>query len=402
MEILIGITGLIIGIAFGFFIGRSSLTRDATSRVKDTKEFYEEAIRNMRNEFDLSIRALNTQMQAITEEILQRRQNEFTQTSSEKLNQLLQPLHQTLNVMKDTVEANTAKHSELGGRLAESLTMLFAQTEAARVSADNLANALKGSNQVQGLWGEVVLKELLSSQGLEEGKHFEIQPVMMDKTGKPLSNKDGGNMRPDVLLHLDKERDVIIDSKVSLSAYLEYVNAEDEGVRKAALEKHIKSVENHINELVKKDYSAYRAGGRNSLGFVIMFVPNTPALLLAMGNRPGLWRRAMENKVYIADDRSLYAALKIIDLTWQQISQVSNHEKVYDLAREMLDRVGKFMEYYTEIGNRLESARESYEAGMKKLLDGGQSIPGTCRKLRELGASSTKVPKGVDPELIGI
>lgn len=393
--------GLLAGAMIGYFIGTSQSRKESEGRAADSERLHQEALNTLQRQFDATTAQLKAQMQAATEEMLRRRENEFAQSSSEKINQLLQPLNQNLREMKEAVATNTMKHTELGGRLDANLNALFTQTAAARASAEKLANALKGSNQAQGAWGETVLMELLQSQGLQRGIHFEIQTVMTDAAGKLIKNAEGNFMKPDVVLHLDEERDVIIDSKVSLSAYLDYMEAADEQKKADALEKHVRSIENHVAELVRKDYSGYKADGKLSMGFVIMFVPNDTALMLAMNSRPTLWRHAMEKRVYIADEKTLYAALKIINLTWQQVAQANNHERVYALAEEMLDRVGAFMKSYVEIGAKLEGARDAYESGMKKLQESGKSIPVTCRKLRELGARTSKVPKGVPPELLG-
>lgn len=398
---LLLIVGLLVGFMAGYVFAAQNKKSEYIRQQEELERHNKESLSSLKSEFDRSLSSLNIQMQAVTEEMLKKRQDEFSKSSGEKMNQILQPLRDSIKEMKDTVAQNTAKNLELGGKLDANLNSLFVQTAATQASADKLANALKGSNQTQGLWGEIVLKELLESQGLHEGTHFDIQTVLTDISGKILKNSEGNIMRPDVILHLDSDRDVIIDSKVSLSAYLDYMNAKDEDSRSLALDKHIRSIENHISELIKKDYSGYKAKGKESVGFVIMFIPNSSALLAATSKKPELWRNALDHKVYIADEQTLYAALKIINLTWQQIAQASNHEKVYELAEEMLDRVGKFMESYVEIGNKLKGAQDSFESGMKKLKEGGQSIPVTCRKLRELGARTSKLPKGVPADLMG-
>lgn len=203
-------------------------------------------------------------------------------------------------------------------------------------------------------------------------------------------------MRPDVILHLDHERDVIIDAKVSLSSYLDYLQAESDENRELALQSHIRSVESHVAELVRKDYSRYVGERKKTVDYVIMFIPNTSALYAATSRKPELWRKAMEKGVYIADEQTLYAALKIIALTWRQIQQADNHEKVYKLADEMLNRVDKFMQSFLSIGKKLNEARDSYDNAYGKLKESGQSIPTTCNKLINLGAK-VKPSKGVTP-----
>ena len=223
--------------------------------------------------------------------------------------------------------------------------------------------------------------------------HFDVQPVITGPDGKPVKTETGGIMRPDVILHLDESREVIIDSKVSLTAYVDYVNAEDEAARERFLKEHIDSIKKHIKELSAKDYSSYIKPPKVSVGYVIMFVPNVGALWTALNAEPDLWRKAADMNVYIADEQSLYGALKIVSLIWTQIAQAQNHEKVYELAAEMIDRVGMFMERYEAVGKALRKAGEEYEEGLKKLDPKGQSIIGTSQKLLKLGArNSSKHP----------
>jgi DNA recombination protein RmuC len=259
----------------------------------------------------------------------------------------------------------------------------------AKQSADELARVFKHKSKVQGNWGERVLEELLDSQGLQCGIHYERECVIRDAAGNVVKTDTGGYLRPDVILHLDDNREIIIDSKVSLTAFMDYVNAETEEARQDALKLHIDSIQKHVKELSKKDYSSYIQAPKLKMDYVIMFMPHTGALWTALNAQPDLWRKAMEMNVFIADEQTLFAALRMIHLTWRQIEQAQNHEKVYSLANEMLDRVGKFMKNYETIGKALEKAQEAYEDGGKKLCDRGQSIITTCNKLERLGAKQS-------------
>ena len=227
----------------------------------------------------------------------------------------------------------------------------------------------------------------LKTKGGYVGKHS--AKVIRDSEGHPVKNEDGSIMRPDVILHLDERREVIIDSKVSLSAYVDYVNAENETDRRAFLKAHVESVRQHVKELSQKDYSAYVKSPKVSAGYVIMFVPNVGALWTALNAEPDLWRKAADMNVYIADEQSLYGALKIVSMTWTQVSQAHNHEKVYELANEMIDRVGLFMEKYEAVGKALKKASDEYEDGRRKLTPRGQSIINTSSKLIKLGARNS-------------
>lgn len=361
-----------------------------------------EAMELLQTRFDESIARLRAEVGTTTEKMLRQRQEEFEKSSTASMGNILQPLEKSLEEMTKRVSENTTRHAEFGGKLAESLAMVLEQSDRARASADKLANALRGGGKIQGDWGETVLTELLTSQGLTEGVQYETQFVLRDSSGNAIRGEGDRTMRPDVILHLDRERDVIIDAKVSLSAFMDYMNAETDELRERALRSHVQSIENHVKELAGKNYSAYIRPPRVSVGYVIMFVPNTAALYTAIDARKNLWRKAMEQGVYIADEQTLYAALRIIDITWRHITQAENHQEVYRLANEMLDRVQSFMTSFTKIGTEIDSARKAFDDGMKKLQSGGQSIPQTCSKLIKLGAKFSKTQKGVDPTLLGI
>lgn len=355
----------------------------------------------MRQHFDDTVSKMKAEVENVTAEMLKRRQSEFEESSRMGVSKILEPLNTSIQEMRRAVADNTVKHSEFGGRLDANIRMVMEHSDAARKSADRLADALRGGGRIQGDWGEKVLSELLESQGLTEGIHFETQPTLRDEAGNAILSEKERRLRPDVILHLDRERDVVIDAKVSLSAYMDYRNAESEDIRENMLRNHVQSIENHVKELSTKNYSAYIGKGRRQMDYVIMFVPNTTALYAATLRKPDLWRKAMEKGVYIADEQTLYAALRIIDMTWRQIAQAENHEKVFGLANEMLDRVNMFMEKFQMVGRRLDEAQKSYNDAFGKLKDSGQSIPVTCRKLVALGAS-VKPRKGVDPALIGL
>lgn len=358
-------------------------------------------LESMQKRFDETVKAMKEQLENATGRMLKERQTEFQAASQEGVNRILQPLQENIRQMKEAVAENTKEHSEGGVRINTNIQEMIRQSVAARNSADRLADALRRGGKVQGNWGETVLTELLESQGLTEGVHFDTQMAMTDSRGRAILSDDNSRLIPDVILHLDRERDVIIDAKVSLSNYLDYVNAESEEGRRNALKAHIDSLQRHVKELAAKDYSSYVQPPKVRMGYVIMFVPNSAALFLATNERPELWRKAMEQNVYIADEQTLYAALRIISMTWTQIAQAENHEKVFALADEMLKRVGIFMEKFTGIEKALKDAQKHYDDAYAKLLDRGQSIPTTCRKLVELGAKSDP-RKGVPDQLLGL
>ena len=349
----------------------------------------EYALKIQQERFDETIAKVTAQLKSATDEMLKQRQKEFAESSHVNIGQIVNPLRETIDKMKVVMNDSTLKQTAMTSEMKVNIENMMRQSQAAKQSADELARVFKHRSKVQGDWGETVLAELLDSQGLTKGVHYDVQSVIKDAEGYVVKSMEGSIMRPDVILHLDQRREVIIDSKVSLTSFMDYVNAEDEDVRQMHLKAHIDSIQKHVKELSAKDYSSYVQAPKVKMDYVIMFVPHTGALWTALHSQPDLWRKAMDKNVFIADEQTLFAALRIINLTWTQIAQAQNHEKVYALANEMLDRVGQFMKKYQAIGKALENATKAYEDGEKKLLPGGQSILQTCGKLEKLGAKQS-------------
>ena len=366
------------------------LQAEAERRLREAKEEWnqiaEERLAAQERRFDEAMKAMKAQVQAATDELLKQRQKEFTEQSNTNLGQIVTPLRETIDRMKKALEDNTLKQTSMSSEMRTNLEHIIRQSQATQKSAEELTRVFKHGSKVQGDWGETVLDELLEAQGLTRGIHYDTQAVIRDAQGQAVKSAEGSLLRPDVILHLDRRREVIIDSKVSLTAFMDYVNAETEEERQQYLKAHIASLQGHVKELSAKDYSSYIQPPKVRMDYVIMFVPHTGALWTAMNAQPDLWRKAMDKNVFIADEQTLFAALRIINLTWTQIAQAQNHEKVYALANEMLDRVGQFMKKYQAIGKALDSAAKAYEDGEKKLQPTGQSILQTCAKLKKLGA----------------
>ena len=386
------LAGLVIGAVAGYLAGRSGrqslVTRAEVLRTQldEQEKRHSEAMAALQAKFDETLQKVTAQMASATDDMLKQRQKEFAESSSANLGQIVDPLKETIARMKKAMDDSTLKQTEMSGVMKATVENMIRQSEAAKKSTDELARVFRRGAKVQGDWGETVLTELLESQGLTPGIHYEIQSSVRDASGCPVRTDSGSTVRPDVILHLDTRRDVIIDSKVSLTAYMDYVNAEDEADRQRFLKAHADSVWRHVKELSAKDYSSYVRAPRVCMDYVIMFVPHTGALWTALNSQPDMWRKAMEMNVFIADEQTLFAALRIIRMTWTQIAQAQNHEKVYALANEMLDRVGQFMKKYEAVGKSLEAALKSYEEAGRKLSPSGQSILQTCSKLRKLGA----------------
>ena len=367
---------------------------ETVARIEEVKEDYtkrnQEALAALREKFDETMAKVSAQVKNETSEMLKARQKEFAESSNESLGQIMAPLKENIAELKKTMEQDSKEQGERNAEMRERIKTLLEHSDMARKSADELAEAFKHGSKMQGDWGETILEELLRSQGLKEGVHFDSQPVITGPDGKPVKNESGGIMRPDIILHLDEKREVIIDSKVSLTAYVDYVNSQGEAEKIKNLKAHVDSIWKHVQELAAKDYSSYIKAPKVSAGYVIMFVPNVGALWSALNADPVLWRKAADMNVYIADEQSLYGALKIVSATWTQVAQAQNHEKVFELAQEMIDRVGIFVEKYKAVGDALNKAQAEYIDAGKKLDVKGQSILNTSAKLIKLGAKNSE------------
>ncbi|MBO4786907.1 MAG: DNA recombination protein RmuC [Prevotella sp.] len=364
------------------------------------EERHREALDGQQERFNEVIDKVKAEMKTATNDMLKQRQQEFAEQSNTNIGQIVDPLRKTIADMKQALSDNTLLQTTLSGEMKANMENMMRQSEAAQKSTEELTRAFRHETKVQGDWGEAVLDELLESQGLRCGIHFETQATIRDAKGNVIHPEEGASLRPDIIVHLDKNRELIIDSKVSLSSFIDYVNAENADDRQRFLKAHIDSIWRHVKELSDKDYSSYIQPPKVKMDYVIMFMPHTGALWTALNAQPDLWRKAMEKNVFIADEQTLFAALRIINLTWTQIVQAENHEKVYHLAEEMLDRVGKFVKSYEEMGRQIERLQKAYDEGGRKLAPSGQSIVTTSMKLIKLGAKqNSKNPVADDEDM---
>ena len=351
----------------------------------------------MEQRFNSTVKMVKEQLENATNEMLKQRQEEFAKSSNANLTGIVNPLKETMEKMKEEMAKNSTVQTTMSAEIKTNMEHMIRQSIEAQKSAEELTRAFKHESKTQGDWGEVILSNLLSQQGFTEGKDYETQVVMRDEDGKtirPDNSPAGGgaeNLRPDVLLHLDDNRDVIIDSKVSMTAYIKYANEQDENLRRQYLKEHIASLKSHVDELSAKNYPQYQIN--THLDFVIMFVPQVPALWIATQEEPSLWQEAMQKKVFIADEHTLYAALRIIRITWTHIDQEKNHQRLYDLAQEMIERTGNFLKDYDNVGKNLQDAVDAYESGKKRLMPDGRSITTTANQILALGLDNRKISK---------
>ncbi len=336
------------------------------------------------------LKMMREQMQNATQEMLTKRSQELTQANSTQMGALINPLKESIREMKTAMDHSRDTHNKNTASLEKAIEEMMKRTGEIGQEADKLAHALRNESKVQGNWGELILDELLASQGLTEGVHYEKQATLRDAAGRALLNEDSGRrMIPDTILHYPDGKDAILDSKVSLTAFVDYQNADTDEQRAEALARHLKSLRAHVTELAHKNYSAYIKPPRQALNYVIMFVPNEGALQLALCNDAALWREAFEKGVFITGEQNLIAALRLIQLAWTQTQQARNQELIFDNARMLLDRVADFYRFFEDMGHKLDDTTAFYRKATDKLFDGRQSVLTSARKLVELGAKTS-------------
>lgn len=372
MDFLLLIIGLIIGVLVGYIFARRSFA--------DSKVMYDKLL-------EQQMMLVKEQMNTTSERILRERTDQLSQENNEQLSAILNPLRDGISQMKAAVEKSDRAHSETMIRLDATIRNSIEQSREVGERADKLAQAIIGENKTQGNFGELRLKQLLEDMGLEEGVQFEEQTTMKDASGRTIYDEDEGHrMVPDVILHFPDHRDVIIDSKMSFKAFEDYHSAETDEARTEALSRHILSVRQHVNELSRKNYSAYIKEGHARLDFVLMYMFSESALQLALSNDPTLWKDAYDKGVIISGSQNLYMMLRVLEMTWRQVRQVENQENMVKAANSIIDRVQMFYERMLKVDEQLEKTQRAFDDVKNVTASTGQSIEIAARKLIKYGA----------------
>lgn len=338
-----------------------------------------------------ALTTMREQVQNATNQMLKERQAELQQSNSTNMKQIVDPLKESIAKMETALKENKSTQETSTEAIKEKIATLVSTTMRVQDSADRLSNALTAESKTQGNWGELKIESLLNAIGLEKGLEYEVQEYLRDANGNIIvSDETARRMQPDIILHLDDTRDLIVDAKVSLTAFIDYTNATDEQERTIALAAHLKSVRNHVKELAKKNYANYVKAPRQSVDFVMMFVPVDAALRLALDSDTTLWREAMNQGVFIVGEQNLYAALRAVQVTWTAIKQNANNKAICDTAEELLGRVGDLLERVNKMGKKLGEVQTAYEAVVDK-ANKGQSVLGSANKLVKLGAKASTI-----------
>lgn len=366
------------------------LTAKAEARQREIdilRKQSETEARLRREQFAEQLRTTKEQITNVARQVMEQNSDKLKEQNVENIGHITQPLQDAISDIRKAIGESRKDSAEHSASFREQIRMMMESNRQIGQKAESLANVLRRDNKAAGNMGEIILGDLLASQGLTEGIHYEVQARLRDDTGRPLKNDDTGReMQPDVILHYPQGQDAIIDSKVSLVSYEKYVNAATPEERERHLQDHIRSVRQHVNELARKDYSRYITPPRKAIDFVIMFVPFESSLQLALANDPTLWREAFEKKVFITGEQNLLGILHIIHIAWVQNQQAENQQKVFGMAEQLIDRLGDFIKRYRDLGDALDKARKAYDYADNKLVSGQQSVVKKGRELVSLGA----------------
>jgi DNA recombination protein RmuC len=327
------------------------------------------------------------EFQNLANKILEEKTEKFTNLNKENLNNILKPFQEKIVELKNTVNETYEKESKQRFSLGEKVKELAELNQQISEDAKKLTRALKGEAKTQGNWGEMILESILEKSGLVKGREYFLEHQLTDENDKVLfSEFSGKKMRPDAVVKYPDERNVIIDSKVSLTAFSELVDETDADIYKIKLNQHLSSVKNHIVELSKKAYDDYG----KSLDFVMMFIPSEPAYIAAMQADQNLWNFAYERRILLLNPSNLITSLKLIADLWKREYQSKNVKEIAEKGGKLYDKFVLFLENLEKVGEKIEQAKTSYQEAHKQLYTGKDNIISQTQKLKQLGASAKK------------
>ena len=393
---LIALAGMALMAYVGYYIGKTSQER-RISEIKDAYGRQLDVLKEMnRKQVEDQLAMIRQQMVATSEEVLKKRQDELGERNSEQVSKIIDPLQKSLKDMQEAFDNSKKQQYEALARLDETIKINMQKSIALGETADRLTRALTGEVKVQGNFGELKLKQLLEDMELKEGEQFDTQETLKDKAGSKAKGDDGKGLIPDFILHFPNNRHVVVDSKMSLTAYEKYMNAEDGSEQKKEwLRQHLMSVRAQVKRLAKKEYTNYLPNGYNRLNFAIMYVPIEGALNLALLNDDTLWREAYDDGVLILGPQTMYMNIRVLEMMWTQVRQLTNQQAMMDAANIVVERVQDF-------GIRFMDVEASMNETIKRMgklkittSESGPSIITAARNLIKAGAKENKKKKSL-------
>lgn len=311
----------------------------------------------------------------------------FRKTSAAAVGELLKPIQEKFDALGKSVHDSDVKAAERGSSLEKMVQLLSDQSRSVGDQARALADAITGQSKVQGDFGEMLLTDLLKASGLEEGVNFDVQAVLRDEFGHEIKSESGATMIPDVIVHYPDGGEVVVDSKVSLKAFVAWNQAATPEERARLAKEHVRSIEQHVTELRDKDYTSYIPDGRRKIDYNIMFIPIEAAFQLMQQEAPLLWQKARDERVLIVSQMSLSVVLNMVLIAWRQHDQQRNIEEVYNTAAELMSALGNWMDTYTRLGEAIGKVSSAYGESTRQLKESNQSVIKKIAKLEKLRVS---------------
>ncbi len=330
--------------------------------------------------------SMRTEFRVLAGEVLEMKSKNLTEANQKEISTLLDPLKNELKEFKSKVETTYTQEAKERFALGKQIESLVLASGKVGQQADNLANALKTNVKLQGNWGEMLLESILEHSGLTKGREYFVQEYIRDNAGNILKDENGNGLQPDVTIIYPDQRKVIIDSKVSLIAWEQYINEPDPEKQKPLLDAHVRSVKQHVDGLAKKNYAKYA----KALDYVIMFVPIEPAFLEALKQDTGLWKYAYDKQILIVAPTNLLAVLKIVSDLWKIEQQSKNAIDIAEKAGDLYDKFHGFISSMEEISDGLNKARTSYDKAFGQLSSGRGNLVGRVEELKKMGAKAKK------------
>lgn len=359
--------------------------REARVRAESEREALRQRVEEMRQsrteraaERDEELSQLKSEFKNLANEIVGQHTRDLRQTNRDSIDLLLKPFKDNITEFRARVEHIYSMENEQRGALKNELDNLVKLNMQMTTSAANLTDALRGNSKVQGDWGEAYLETILESTGLVRGVHYHVQ--------QNFKTEEGANVRPDVVLLLPESRSIVIDSKVSLTAYVRSTEATSDGERRVAMAEHLQSIRRHVQELSLKEYQRLV----NSPDFVVMFIPTEPAFLEALKQDNTIWTDAYAKKVIISSPTNLLALLKMVADMWRRDAQTKNQIEIIDKATKLYEQLVAFTDQLEGVGAALDTAKSRYDEAYKRLHTGNNNIVRLGEKLKKLGLPTKK------------
>lgn len=344
----------------------------------------ERQLQELREQKATLTQELRESFQSVATEIIRER----TQDLNERTEATLKPLREDLQRFGRQVTETYQEESRERFSLKNEIKNLVERSQAISEETTNLTKALRGDSKVQGDWGEMILERILERSGLRRGEEYFVQETLRDESGRLITTEDNrGGLRPDVIVRYPNSGAMVIDSKVSLTAYMRYLSADTDEVRAMALREHLQSIRKHIDELSRKKYEDHVPKAAN---FVMLFIPNEPAYTLALSQEPNLWEEAYAKNIVLINGTNLIAALRMAQDMWQRERQDQNIEQILEKATRLYDQFALFTKTFVKVGERLQSAKEDFDKAQRQLSKGSDNLVRRVEQLKELGVKTNK------------